>query len=60
MLHYNWFTNFLNCSPLSAKFLNKSKLALAGENKTTWLGLANFLASSTVSFKFSHIILPLL
>ena len=52
MLHYNLFTKSLNFSPLSAKFLNKSKLALAGENKTTWPGLANLLAISTVSFKF--------
>ena len=28
-------THFLKISPLSAKFLNISKLALAGENRTT-------------------------
>ena len=32
---YILFTNCLNFSPLSAKFLNISKLALAGENNTT-------------------------
>ena len=33
-INYSALTAFLNCKPLSSKFLNKSKLAQAGDNKT--------------------------
>ena len=57
MLHnyYKLFTKSLNLFPLSAKFLNISKLALAGENNTTSPFLEYFLAKFTVSAKVSAI-----
>ena len=47
--HYNLLTNSLNLFPRSSKFLNISKLALAGENKTTCFGFAYSLAFFTAS-----------
>ena len=41
----------MNFLPLSAKFLNASKLALAGDNSTTSPILATFLDISTASSK---------
>ena len=38
--HYSFLTAFLNCVPLSSKFLYKSKLEHAGDNKTVSLGSA--------------------
>ena len=52
-LHYNKFTFSLNNSPLWTAFLNISKLALAGENKTIWEGFAYFLAVFIASSKLS-------
>lgn len=52
--NYNPFTIFLNLFPLSSKFLNKSKLALAGENNTTCPLLETLFATATVSAKLSQ------
>ena len=49
------FTSSLNLLPLSSKFLNKSKLALAGENNTICPGFATFFATNTVFLNSSHI-----
>ena len=49
--YYNLFTKSLNFCPLSAKFLNISKEAEAGENNTTSPTLATSLAFATTSSK---------
>lgn len=49
---YKFFTNSLNLLPRSAKFLKASKLALAGESKTTSPTFAFFLAKVMASSKF--------
>ena len=52
---YILFTNSLNLFPLSSKFLNKSKLALAGENKMICPFFATLLAFLIVSSNVSHL-----
>ena len=50
--NYNFITSSLNFIPRSAKFLNISKLVLAGENNIISPGIASSFALSTASFKF--------
>ena len=61
-MFYNAFTNSLNLFPLSAKFLNASKLALAGESNTISPSFAflfaNFTDSSKLSVKHISIFSP--
>ncbi len=54
---YNLFTSSLKILPLSAKFLNMSNAALAGDKSTISPGIACFLASLTLSSKLLHLII---